>query len=548
MPGSLLGISAETRVDRDRFFVRSLHRFADPRDLIGIGLVGRPKPESVDLRPGSLSMGWSGASIEAVFSGCDSLRLRAEGGVGELVVAPPDARVEWSGDSDVVVTHPSVSPVLKISAVGGGLNLCERVITFGAEGSGEEVCLEELGGKPDAGGSFELHREARSREFGEWLSRYERLYPHADAAALTEAAYLFWSCQAGPRGSLRRRAVLMSKNWMTGIWSWDNCFNAIALADIDPELAWDQFCFFFDWQAEDGRLPDLITASGVDWGMTKPPVYGWTLSKLRALHPFFRDARRLREVYEPMVRQVRFWLETRDSDEDGLAEYAHGCDSGWDNGTAFIDGLPCASPDLAAWLILQLEELARLAPVIGHPEDAAVWTDKARRIAEAMSVRCWDGRRWQAVQSHSHRPSSEGNCLLPWLAGMVGHRMSETQRAAVVRLLGEEGRFLTSFGPATESIRSPLYEADGYWRGPIWGPSTVMAVEACRACGAPGLADEIARRFVRMGNQIGFAENYDALTGRGLRDPGYTWAAAAWLLLQRTAASARTTQEPSSVP
>lgn len=532
-PGSLLGVSAETRVDKDRFFVRSLHRFADPRDLVGIGLADRPNPASVELRPDLLTLGWPGASIEVAFSGRDSLRLRAKGGVGELVISPPDAAVDGTGGNQVLVTHPSGSPVLRVSSIHGRMELRERHIRFGTGASGGEVCIEEINGDPDPGEAFEFHVQARAHEFGRWLGRFEEHHPDAPAGALVEAAYLFWCCQAGPRGSLKRRAVLMSKNWMTGIWSWDNCFNAVALADIDPELAWDQFCFFFDWQAEDGRLPDLITASGVDWGMTKPPVYGWALSKLRARDEFFNTADRLRKVYEPMAHQVRFWLEIRDSDGDGLPEYHHGCDSGWDNGTVFLQNTPTASPDLAAWLILQLEELAHIAPIVGRAGEAGHWLEQADRISAAMQLHCWNGTRWQGIQAGCHEPAKKGDCLLPWLAGIAGHRFSKAQQQSVIDAIGSKGRFLTPYGVATEAVNSPLYESDGYWRGPIWGPSTIMAVDACRACGDHELAAEIARRFCSMAPAFGFAENHDALTGHGLRDPAYTWTAAAWLMLDR---------------
>jgi glycogen debranching enzyme len=29
-------------------------------------------------------------------------------------------------------------------------------------------------------------------------------------------------------------------------------------------------------------------------------------------------------------------------------------------------------------------------------------------------------------------------------------------------------------GLATEKTTSPLYQSDGYWRGPVWAPSTVL--------------------------------------------------------------------------
>ncbi|MEV1239678.1 hypothetical protein ACIBO2_38960 [Nonomuraea sp. NPDC050022] len=46
-----------------------------------------------------------------------------------------------------------------------------------------------------------------------------------------------------------------------------------------------------------------------------------------------------------------------------------------------------------------------------------------------------------------------------------------------------------------------------------------------------GLADEISARFRRLCEQSGFAENFDAPTGEGLRDRAYTWTASAYLIL-----------------
>jgi len=92
-------------------------------------------------------------------------------------------------------------------------------------------------------------------------------------------------------------------------------------------------------------------------------------------------------------------------------------------------------------------------------------------------------------------------------------------------------RHLTAHGPATEPVESPEYEADGYWRGPIWAPSTVLIEDGLRRAGHAGLADEISQRFRQLCEKSGFAENFDAETGAGLRDRAYTWTASAYLIL-----------------
>ena len=80
-------------------------------------------------------------------------------------------------------------------------------------------------------------------------------------------------------------------------------------------------------------------------------------------------------------------------------------------------------------------------------------------------------------------------------------------------------RHLTEFGPATERVDSPAYAADGYWRGPIWAPSTFIIEQGLRAAGRDALADDVAARFLRLCEVGGFAENFDALTGEGLPGP-----------------------------
>jgi glycogen debranching enzyme len=92
-------------------------------------------------------------------------------------------------------------------------------------------------------------------------------------------------------------------------------------------------------------------------------------------------------------------------------------------------------------------------------------------------------------------------------------------------------RHLTAFGPATEPTDSPHYEDDGYWRGPIWAPSTALIEDGLRQSGFEDLADSVSERFRALCERSGFAENFDARTGDGLRDRAYTWTAAVYLTL-----------------
>ena len=134
-----------------------------------------------------------------------------------------------------------------------------------------------------------------------------------------------------------------------------------------------------------------------------------------------------------------------------------------------------------------------------------------------------------AVKSGSHE-IIPNESLLPYICVILGEKLPASVRRRITETL-KSGRFLTEHGLATESPASPEYRNDGYWRGPIWAPSTMLAADGLARCGEIAFAREIAKRFADMVTESGFAENFDALTGDGLRDKAYTWTASVFLIL-----------------
>lgn len=104
--------------------------------------------------------------------------------------------------------------------------------------------------------------------------------------------------------------------------------------------------------------------------------------------------------------------------------------------------------------------------------------------------------------------------------------------------LNQKYKFLTPYGFATESPNSASYDSDGYWLGPIWAPSTILILDGLAACGEETFAYEVAERFCDLVTENGFAENFNALTGTGLRDLAYTWTPSVFLTLAHDYAEA----------
>ena len=376
--------------------------------------------------------------------------------------------------------------------------------------------------------SFAACLEAVEDEFQQWLSETpDAPSGYADTREL--AAYIDWSCVVTPEGHLTRPAMLMSKNWMTNIWSWDHCFNAMALAYHNPALAWDQFMLLFDCQDEHGALPDSVNDKLMVWNFCKPPIHGWTLKRLMERTDWI-TTRQLREIYGPLSRWTDWWFTYRDDDHDGIPQYNHGNDSGWDNCTVFETGLPLESPDLSAFLVIQMDVLADVARRLDKPRAARAWEKRADELLGRLLAHSWRGDRFVAPRSGDHKVL-ESNTLFMFLPLILGEKLPQDVRSALISGLTRPSRFITAHGLATESPASALYQPDGYWRGPIWAPSTLIILDGLAALGEKALVRELSVKFCDMAARSGMAENYGALSGEGLRDRAYTWTASVFLIL-----------------
>jgi glycogen debranching enzyme len=375
--------------------------------------------------------------------------------------------------------------------------------------------------------TFDSSLQTLQREYSDWLSKMPSVAPEFQAAA-NLAAYIDWESVVAPEGHFKRPAMLMSKNWMINVWSWDNCFNAMALAYKDPALAWDQFLVVLDNQNADGAIPDNVNDRGFSWAFTKPPIHGWAASWMM-LHSKEPSRPIIERLYAPLTNWTNWYFKFRDYDGDGLPQYNHGNDSGWDNASVFRIGPPLETPDLSAYLVLQMDALSQWAEVLGKPQESREWRRRADELLNKLLAQFWKDDHFVALRSGDHKVA-EGDSLMLFLPLILGNRLPEQVRVKLVAGLKEKGRFLTEHGLATESLQSPFYKADGYWLGPIWAPSTMIIVAGLDAVGEKALARDLRRKFCEMAARSGMAENFDAVTGEGLRDPAYTWTSSVFLI------------------
>ncbi len=492
----------------------------------------------IEATPARLTWRHEAGRIDLAYESVDTVRVRGEGLGLRLAAANPEL-TPFSGtylyrdpvDGAAVFTVYETGRRYRVTVLGGQctvhggqtLGNAERAVVLDG-GTAWEIAIEEYESArspytssvpfPDvvagAGRRFDAFLDA----VAPWRST------ETPAAGL--AAYVLWSATVRPAGFLARPAVLMSKHWMDKVWSWDHCFNALALAEGDPELAWHQFRLPFDHQDATGALPDSVTHSEVLYNFVKPPIHGWALRRLRdrlTVDPA--------EAYQPLADWTRFWLDHRRSPGQPLPHYQHGNDSGWDNATTFDPERVARTADLSAFLVLQLRELAALAAELGRDDEAAGWSRTADETLAALLRLLWTDGRFVARGVESGRVW-DTTSLLELMPIVLGTDLPATTRAALADRIDAH---LTPYGLATELPSSPKYQADGYWRGPIWAPATVLVEDGLRRAGYEELADRVSARFRRLCEKSGFAENFDAGTGAGLRDRAYTWTASGYLIL-----------------
>lgn len=459
------------------------------------------------------------------------LTRQTEGRDYDNIYSPDGQRWEVNAyDAKIKVGLQSIAGKIKVDAPWNRVRSDHIIVDLIPDAN--EICetrihLYESGWQPETNTAhtFEDYLAEIQNSFDAWLAT---TLPVADnwQRGREVAAYINWSALVAAHGYYKRPAMLMSKNWMNKVWSWDNCFNALALAEQDPSLAWDQLMLFFDHQDEQGAIPDHLTSASYSFRFYKPPVHGWTLRKLMQA-PNVVDQNKLKELYEPLVRWTEWWFAYRDDDRDRLPQYNHGNESGWDNGTVFAEGNPVESPDLAAYLVIQMDVLAEVADKLGESDQAQKWRERSEALFTLLLDELWNGTQFIARHANSHEPVA-GDSSLVFMPLILGDRLPKDMRDSLVQ---ELRRFQTEHGIATENPQSDYYEADGYWRGPIWAPSTYLLVDGLLACGEHEFAYEISRQFCDMAQQYGMAENFNALTGEALRDRAYTWTSSVFLLL-----------------
>ncbi|MBS4202379.1 hypothetical protein KHA93_22515 [Bacillus sp. FJAT-49732] len=376
---------------------------------------------------------------------------------------------------------------------------------------------------------FKQGKENVQHLFDKWMQEMGGGYIGNEyKPSLEKAAYITWANMVHPEGILSDYAMYMSKLWMYNIWSWDNCFGALGLAEKNPELAFSQLDIFFKTQDDSGAYPDFVNDKFVSYNCIKPPIFLYTYEKLMEMNDYFKDEKRLRKVYESSKKVMDYFEQYR-TDEGRLPHYKHGNDSGWDNASLFHKGMPVEAPDLTSFLIRSFDILSTFAQILGEKEESSKYKDKANTLYEILMERLYDEKGFFGRYGKNAEIIEKRSSLILRLPVIIGYRFERKIMDAIVADLEEH--FEAKYGLATERLDSPDYKENGYWLGPIWAPVTYLFIDSLKSYGYEEAARRLSNKFLDLTLQGGMAENFDPLTGKGLVDTSFAWTSSVFLLL-----------------
>lgn len=371
-----------------------------------------------------------------------------------------------------------------------------------------------------------------SQESIETFNQNQVLPTSPDLKELNDlTTYIKWHSVVHPKGFMKRYAFYCSKNHMNAVWTWDNCFSAMATCYNDLDWALDQILVMFDSQTDKGVIPDHLTDEHPMWGMHKPPIQGLAMMKMMQLSKQKFEKRHYEKVYSKIKRHTNFWFEYMDDDGNGIPQYNHANDSGEDNGTVYEIGYPAEGPDLCSYLILQMEFLEKAATELGIHKEAKMWKQRSKVLLKLLIKELWTGEGFVTRNAFTREYNKKSHAYINYTPIILGDRLPKKIRTKLIYDLKDPKGLVTPYGPASEHPDSPYFNEDGYWRGAIWAPQWYFLVEGANKCGEQQWAKELAQTYIDLCKKNGFPENFSALDGHPLKDSGYSWTADVFILL-----------------
>lgn len=342
----------------------------------------------------------------------------------------------------------------------------------------------------------------------------------------SKATYQLLCNTKTPRGLIGRHAAFPSRGSYCCHSLWDSCIVSQGLARFNERLAEDALLALCENQEPDGSIPRFICATWNRPGVSHPPLIAWAAWNL---YERFGNKELIRGVYDAVCRSVNWWFERRDEDKDGLAEYADGPESGWDDSPRFDRG-SIAAVDLNSYLNREMRLIAQMAPILGRSAESAEWERRAGEHGRLIYSRLFDredGLFYDRLvcEDRLHKVLTPASFMPLWCGTKMPAGLANDM---IARYLANPKHFFGARPFPCVAYSDKNYESEQSWRGPVWPDIAWIMTEVLRIHGFQRERDEAVRRLLEMMTQPDdLSEHYSSSTGKplGAAAPGRSCAA-----------------------
>ncbi len=296
----------------------------------------------------------------------------------------------------------------------------------------------------------------------------------------------------------------IKKRWTTPdrwphqkMWLWDSAFHAIGWRHLDCSLAKEILEAVLDCADEEGFIPHMMSPDYFST-ITQPPVLALAANELLA---YGADTGWLEKVYPPLAAYVKWDLENRDTDGDGLVEWfieedmnCRSGESGMDNSTRFDSALQLGAVDFNSFLCNESRLLAEMAGKLGKTDDEENWGRESQRLNSLIGEKMYNADKGfyfdYDAQTQKQTGIMASSGFLPLLCDI-----SAEMAGSLADHLDNPETFLTPF-PIASIVESAGKHSTDMWRGPSWICINWLVSEGLRKHGFAKQANKLVKKTI----------------------------------------------------
>jgi hypothetical protein len=353
--------------------------------------------------------------------------------------------------------------------------------------------------RPGRLGLFDECVAKTRKEFEEFCTLYDFEAPEKYREAKMLAVYAIWQCYINiPLGDSPANVMYMMRvGMLVRAMGWHTAYQAVAGAgNIDQAI--EYLYSNTPFMDEYGQIPDGVNDAFADMHCTKPPFQGFAWEYLENRYgPEGITKAHCEKLFEPMKRWVNWWRTFRDIDGNGIIDYVHADESGWDDSSIFSKGMPIESPDSSAFLILMLEMLSKMARKLGKNDEADAYMADAKKMLDDLIRIFWNGEKFICRMTGTHE-IVDFESIAMYQPIILGKRLPREIIDKIAAKLDDPETFFSEKdgGLYSESRKSPYFcIGTAFMMGRMLAPVQFIMALGLYNAGKKELALKIARAF-----------------------------------------------------